>query len=850
MTAATLRNPMRVVSVRNLAAHKVRLILTVVSVLLGTAFVAGSFVFTDTLNRSFTKIFNSADRGIDSRVEARKSYDPGVPLSLVDQVRALPGVRAVQPVATASIVLIGKDGKRVSTGGAPSEGKIWTSAVDSVTTPPTFVTGTAPVAAGQVVINNGAAKKARLATGDHAKVVLPNAGVVDVTISGVYRTETETGGYVGVLFSRPQALQLLTDGSHLSALDVAAGNGVSEQTLTARIAQILPADLKAQTGDQVRKDDQQGIQTALSFVNYILLAFGFIALVVGTFIIYNTFSMIVAQRLRELALLRAVGADRKQIRRSVVLEAGIIGAIGSVAGLAGGVGLAFGLHALLDALNLGLPSGGLVISPRTVLVALLAGTGVTLLSAYAPARRAAKIPPVAAMREEFASASAGSLRRRTLIGSVVGGLGVLATVAGAASNKGGTAAGLIGLGLLAVGAGAMLLSPLLAGWVITPLGKLLGRPFGAVGELARTNAVRNPRRTAATSFALTLGLLLVSGVAVIGASMKSSINSLFDNNVSASYSLSSQADLGVPIRAAAAAGRVAGVGSMTELHDLAVQLDGGGGQSGTAVDGPLAPVLKVDVKRGAAAPGPGTMIVSDSTAKKSGWGVGSTHMLSTHNGRTITETVSGVYKDNQLLGPWMVTGEVYRALVPTNQWSDIVALIKAAPGTDEAALRAGLERVTDPYYVINVQNRSEFKGQLASQVNGLLGLVYGMLGLAIVIAVLGIINTLALSVVERRREIGMLRAVGMQRKQVRRTIYVESLLIATFGALLGLVLGVTYGSLFAATLLRSQGLDRLSIPWTQAVAFLVAAAVVGVLAALWPGVRAARTRPLEAIATS
>jgi putative ABC transport system permease protein len=811
--------------------------------------VAGSFVFTDTLHGSFTKIFDSADKGIDTRVEARKSYQPGVPVSLVDRVQALPGVRAVQPVANAPIVLVGKDGKKVKTGGAPSQGGIWTPPEQSVRPAHAFVSGAAPTRPGQVAINNGAATKGKLTTGDHAKVVLANSAVVDVTISGVYRTDTETGGYVGVLFSEPQALQLLTDGSHLSALDVAAKPGVSERALTDQIAQLLPADLQAKTGDQVRKDDQRGIQTALSFVNYILLAFGFIALIVGTFIIYNTFSMIVAQRLRELALLRAVGADRKQVRRSVVLEAGVIGAVGSAAGLAGGIGLAYGLHALLDALDLGLPSGGLVLSARTVIVALVAGTGVTLLSAYAPARRAAKVPPVAAMREEFASTSAGTLHRRTLIGAIVAGLGVLATVAGAASSKGGSAAGLIGLGLLAVVAGAMLLSPVLAGWVITPLGRVVGRPFGPVGRLARTNAVRNPRRTAATSFALTLGLLLVSGVAVIGASMKTSINSLFDTNVSADYILATQAELGLPEHATAAAAKAPGVASITALHNLPVQLDGHGAQDGTAVDGPLAPVLKVDTTKGSAAPTARTMIVSEKTAKKAGWGIGSRHTLSTHNGTPITETVAGIYKDNQLLGPWMVTGDVYRALVPSNEWSDMVALVKAAPGADSAALRAGLENATDPYYVVDVQNRTEFKGQLAAQVNGLLGLLYGLLGLAIVIAILGIINTLALSVVERRREIGMLRAVGMQRKQVRRTIYLESLLIAVFGAVLGLVLGLSYGSLFTRTL-RSQGLDKLSVPWGQAVAFLVVAGVVGVLAALWPGIRAARTRPLEAITTS
>jgi putative ABC transport system permease protein len=267
------------------------------------------------------------------------------------------------------------------------------------------------------------------------------------------------------------------------------------------------------------------------------------------------------------------------------------------------------------------------------------------------------------------------------------------------------------------------------------------------------------------------------------------------------------------------------------------------------IDGPIGAVVDLKMKHGAESAAGHNMLVSVDTAKKNGWTVGSRHTFSVPGGKPITETVSGIYAENTLIGPWMVSGDTYRALTPRNEWADIVTLIRAAPGANLESLRAGLEQATNNYYVVTVQNREEFKGSVASEIDGLLGLLYGLLGLAIVIAILGIINTLALSVVERRREIGMLRAVGMQRKQVRRTIYVESLLIAVFGAALGLVLGITYGSLFTRTL-RSQGLDTLSVPWGEALAFLVLAAVVGVLAALWPGARAARTRPLEAIATA
>jgi putative ABC transport system permease protein len=837
---------MRRVSLRNLAAHKVRLLLTTVSVLLGTAFVAGSFVFTDTLKHSFDDIFTVADRGIDTQVVARHSYQPGVPVDLVAQIKALPGVRVVQPVVNRPVILVGPDGTKVKPGGAPSQGGIWTPDDQSVRPADGFVSGGAPTGPGQVAVNEGAAKKGHLRTGDMVKVVLPNTQVVQARLVGIYSIDVETGGFVGVRFSESEALRLLTDGTHLSALDIAARPGTSERELTAAVATLLPPDLQAKTGTQVRSDDQKNIQTALGFVSYILLGFGFVALIVGTFIIYNTFSMLVAQRLRELALLRAVGASRGQVRRSVLVEAGVIGAIGSVGGLAGGVGLAYGLHALLDVFNVGLPSGSLVLSPRTVAVSLVAGIGVTMLSANAPARRAATTPPVAAMREEFTSPAASSLRRRTITGAAVTAAGGVATVSGA-TGSGGSGAGLLGLGLVGVGAGAMLLSPVLARWVIAPLGRIVGRPFGTVGRLARTNAVRNPRRTAATSFALTMGLLLVSGVAVLGASMKASINSLFDNNVTADYMMTTSVDVNVPLPAVVAAQHVHGVASITQLHDLPVQVDGGGATNGTAVDGPLAPVFRIDVRHGAAEPAAGTMVISAKKAQQAGWALGTTHTLSTHNGRNVSLKVAGSYADNQLLGPWLVTGDVYRTLVPSNEWSDMVALVKVAPGASGPAVRADIEKVTAPYYIVDVQNRDEFKGSIAAQVNGLLGLLYGLLGLAIVIAVLGIVNTLALSVIERRREIGMLRAVGMQRAQVRRTIYLESLLIAVFGAVLGLALGLGYGSLFTHAL-RDQGLGVLSVPWVQAVAFLLVAGIVGVLAALWPGVRAARTRPLDAIA--
>src|SRR4051794_1400546 len=842
-----MANAMTKVGLRNLRAHKVRLALTVISVLLGTAFVAGSFVFTDTLKKSFDTIFASSDKGLDVRVTDKGDFSTGVPVSMVPALEKVPGVRAVQPQIGADLVLVDDTGTKVDTGGAPSEGRAWI-ANDRIREVPKVLQGRAPLHPGEVVVNNGAAKKYHLDLGERVRVVVSNAAVTDATIVGVYRVSFDTGGYLGALFSRDQAMSLFTDGRHYTAVDMAAARGVSEQILAARVQKILPSGLEAKTGKQVRADNSADVSETLSFITYILLGFGIVALLVGTFIIYNTFSMIVAQRQRELALLRAIGADRRQVRRSVVFEAFLIGVVGSALGLAGGIGLAFGLHALLDALDLGLPSGGLVLSTRTVVISVLLGTVVTVLAASTPARRAGRIAPVAAMREESVAPAAAGLRRRSAIGVVLGVAGIAATVAGATADKASTGASLTGLGLVGTCAAAMLLSPVFARWVIVPLGRVVGRPFGTVGTLARTNAVRNPRRTAATAFALTLGLVLVTGIAVLGASMKASLNKLFDDNVTANYVMTTDAAVSVPIAAAERARQVPGVQSVTELHTIVSQVDGKE-RFGTVVDGSVRAVMRIEMKEGSIATTGDRMIVSEKIADERNWTVGTKHVLQVPGRAPITVTVGGIYANDDLFGPWAVGGDVYRSLTPRNEWSDDVALVRTAPGADLAAVRSGLEKATNDLYVVDVRDKDQFKGMLASQVNGLLGLLYGLLALAIVIAILGIVNTQALSVIERRREIGMLRAVGMQRKQVRRTIYLESLLIAVFGAVLGVTLGLTYGSLFTRTL-KDAGLDVVSVPWGQAALFLVLAGVVGVLAALWPGFRAARTPPLEAIATA
>ncbi|MEU0499971.1 FtsX-like permease family protein [Nocardia sp. NPDC005998] len=836
--------PMRKVVLRNLAAHKVRLALTLLSVVLGTAFIAGSFVFTDTLQRTFDGIFANQAKGVDVRVSPQKQQAQGIPLSVVDDIAKMDGVRAVAPSVNGPLVLLYPDGKKaVQTGGAPTFGQSYIPPDKAVAEPDKFVQGVPPAHEGEIALNTGGADRAGLHVGDKTKVLIPShGGPIDVTLTGIYEVSSDTGGLIGVLFDDAQARKLFTDGSHVAFVDIAA-TGMPGDELRDKIANVLP-DYKVQNGDQVRADLKKEVSNALNFINYFLLAFGAIALIVGTFIIYNTFSMIVAQRLRELALLRAVGASRQQVGTSVVAEAFVIGLIGSAIGLACGIGLAFGLSALLNAFDLGLPTGSLTVLPRTVVVGLLVGLLVTVVSAYAPARRAAKIPPVEAMREEFASAGE-SLRVRTGIGILLAIAGAVLVVLGA-QKTGGHAALTVGIGALGLIFAVLLAAPALSRPVVGVLGTLL-RPFGPIGRMSRNNAARNPRRTAATAFALTLGLMLVTAIGMLGASAKASVGVLVDKGVKADYVLSGPQMIGVPLGAGDAVRKsVPGVAEVVGLRGATFKI-GDDQIGGTEFDGAPDSVLNYDMIKGTSTLGDHDVMVSQDEADKHGWKVGDQVTVTSLGFKKISVKVVGVYKKTPLLGQMVVSPVMYDEVMPVNFRTNLLMFVKAKPGTDLPQMRTDLENATEQFVVVQVLDREEFKGAQGKQINMLLAILYGLLALAVVIAILGIVNTLALSVVERRREIGMLRAVGMQRAQVRRTIYLESMLIAVFGAIVGMLLGLGLGVGFLRTL-RDLGLDEIAIPWNQLVLVLISSAVVGVLAALWPGIRAARTPPLAAIA--
>ncbi|WP_240498177.1 FtsX-like permease family protein [Williamsia sp. 1135] len=841
-------NTMRKVSLRNLAAHKLRLVLTVLSVVLGTAFVAGSMIFTSTVSTAFDGIFNNVALGVDTQVTPKESNSSGVPDSVLDQLednKSELGIAKIMPSYSGPATIAKADGKALQTGGAPSVGSAFQPPDQRLSdTESRLIAGRAPAAPNEVALNDSAADEADLKLGSTTKVAITRGmgAPIEVTIVGLLNVPGDTSGFTNVQFLESTAKDLFTDGSHSQAIDLQAVPGVSPEELKSRAGALIGDGYELRTGDQVRQDEKDNINQFLDVFNYILLAFAAIGLIVGTFIIYNTFSMIVAQRVRELALLRAIGASRKQVTRSVLLEAFVVGLIGALIGLAAGIGIAALLRALTS--STGLPTASLQIGAPAVIACLVVGIGVTMISAYAPARRASKVSPVEAMRESATDGQA-SLKVRTIIGIVLAVIAVALLAIGAAGEGPGAAA-TVGGGALVMIFAVVFAAPALSRPFVSGIGSVLARPFGKIGQLARTNAVRNPRRTAATAFALTLGLMLVAVIGTLGSSFKGTIDEAIDTGLTANLIISGSQGSGFSPSVSESVDGIEGVESVVSFGAVQAQVDGDS-VWGYSPIGDMETVTPYDMVEGPPTVEPDGMVVGERTSKEKGWNIGDTVEMTNFDGTVVPVTVTGIFKDNPLVDPWAIGSDAYQKLIPEPLRTDVFAAIKTVPGANIDQISDRVEDATADYLTVKVQTPAEFKGEQSSQIDQMLSVLYAMLGLALVIAVLGIVNTLALSVIERKREIGMLRAIGMARAQVRRTIYIESLLIAIFGAVLGVVLGVAFGWALVRTL-RYWGLGDPVFPWGLIVITLVGAAIVGVLAALWPASRAAKTKPLEAIA--
>ena len=835
-------------TLRSLAAHKLRLLLSGLAVVLGVAFVAGTLVFTDTLQKTFDDLFTQTTNDVVVQPLQNDLIEGSVTTAAVPTVSAslLPTVRAVEGVAKAfgsvfadGVQVVGSDGKALSTGGAPSFGSNWTSDADLI--PFKLVEGRGPATSDEVAIDSQTAEKAGLTLGDTVDLVTPGPRIKPKLV-GIFRFGT-TGNLAGasiVAFDTPTAQKLLLGANVFTSVEAKAAEGVTQDTLAGRVRAAVGPTVSVKTGAQSADEASAQISDALTFVNVFLLVFAFVALFVGTFLILNTFSMLVAQRTRELAMLRAVGATRGQVTRSVLGEATIVGIIGGLFGLLLGVLLAIGLRLIFK--QIGLDAGGsLVVKPRTAVIAMVLGVVVTILSAYLPARRASRVSPVAGMRDEGAVPASRSMRLRLYVGVPLLLIGAAALVAGG-RGSGGSAASLVGLGALFTLVAVIVLAAPVAG----PIVRFIGAPFrrSATGRIAVSNAARNPRRTAATAAALMIGLALVSAFGVLGASAKASTDAVIDDVIKADFLISGSNFRPFTPEVAKAVKAVPGVGVVSQFRVAPAKIDG----SVTGVSGvdpaTIEQVLNGVTRGSTAALNNGGLLVDDLQAADKRYAIGDPVEVTFTSG-TVTLPVVGIYTQSAGLSGYVTSLQTLAesGLPPLDQQ----IYIKTA-NSGGTSIRPALDKALLPFPTVTLQDQTEFKEQIRGQVNQLLYVIYALLALAVLIAVLGIINTLVLSVIERTREIGLVRAVGASRRQLRSMIRIESVVIAVFGALLGIVLGVVFGVALQRAI-TDQGINILSVPWVQLLVFLVVAAGVGVLAAVLPARRAARLDVLQAVTT-
>ncbi len=842
------------VTLRGLQGHVVRLLLTAVAVMLGVSFVTGTFVLRDSIDNTLGSLVGQASKGLDVSVRSvgtgevspvsvngTSTVRPGVPLALVETIAAVPGVARVVPNLQGTAILAGSDGIAVRTGGAPSLGFAFTEDDPSFT----LVSGRGPTGPGEIAVETDTLERAHLQVGDSTQAVIGDQAR-EVTITGEVRFGALFGA-TAVLVDSATARRVFAPDGMVDALVVTAEPGVSHVELRAAVATALPANLEAVTGATAQSEVETSMQQGLQFFTTFLLAFAGVALFVGSFIIVNTFSMLVGQRARELALLRAIGATRAQVIRSVLGEAVLIGLVGSALGIAFGLLIAAGAKAAIGSfLNTNLGSG-LPVHATTVVLSVLVGVVVTVVAAVLPARRASRVAPVAAMRGDVGTL-AGGVGKRGLIGLALLVSGAL--VLGTAVTRNEVSWLMAGLGAVAAVLGMLIGAPL----ATRPVVRLIAWPFvalfGTVGRLARENALRVPRRTATTASALMIGLALISGTAVLAESVKASVSSAVTDELTSDFVLNGGNTAPVPAPVADAARELPAVRSVAAVSFVNVQI-------GT-LDTNVAVVTAADLADNFAIPmahgqlsalGRHTVVVSETLADDRGWHVGDT--VSGTVGSLTGEplVVGGIYRDIQAFGSMLVDHSLYAAATPTSQQVDAQLFVRAVPGADLPALRAELTHIVQPYLIVSVQDGAEFADAAGASIDMLINLLYVLLLFSVIVAILGIINTLALSVFERTREIGLLRAIGLRRQQLSSMITIEAVTTAVFGAVLGIVLGLGLGIALQHGL-TSQGLSTLAIPWTLILGMLVASGVVGVLAAGLPAVRATRLNILAAIVGS
>ncbi|MEU3510848.1 FtsX-like permease family protein [Streptomyces longwoodensis] len=852
-------------SMRNFFAHKGRMALSAVAVLLSVAFVCGTLVFTDTMNTTFDKLF--AATSSDVTVSAKDASDTGettsdtgkppvIPAAALGTVRSAQGVKAAEgTVFSTSVTVVDADKDSLSpSSGAPTIVGSW-NANDARTMK--ITSGAAPHGSSQVMVDEDTADKHHLRLGDEIAVISA-LGTHTAKISGIAAFQVTNPGAAIFYLDTPTAQRTLVGATDVfTNINVTAATGVSDAHLKKNVTAALGGHYKVQTAKETADANQASVGDFLDVMKYAMLGFAGIAFLVGIFLIINTFSMLVAQRTREIGLMRAIGSSRKQVNRSVLVEALLLGVVGSLLGVGAGVGIAVGLMKLMGQMGMHLSTDDLTVAWTTPVLGLVLGVVVTVLAAYLPARRAGKVSPMAALRDAHAPADARAGLIRAVIGLVLTGAGGYALSVAANADKASDGSLWLGLGVVASLIGFVVIGPLLAGGVVRVLGAVLLRVFGPVGRMAERNALRNPRRTGATGAALMIGLALVACLSVVGSSMVASATDQLDKTVGTDFIVQSDSGQVITPQAVQAIKNTRGLERVTEYKTLDANLttpDGKASKDETinAADPTYAKDLRTKTVAGdlADAYRPDSMSVFEGFAKDHGVKLGSTVSVAFQDGRTAKLTVRAITSDDVVIDKGAMYASIATAAryVPADRMPlDQLVFATAKEGQQDAAYTS-LKSALHDYPQYTVRDQTDYKQALKDQIGQLLNLIYGLLALAIIVAILGVVNTLALSVVERTREIGLMRAIGLSRRQLRRMIRLESVVIALFGALLGLGLGMGWGAT-AQQLLALQGLKVLDIPWPTIIGVFIGSAFVGLFAALVPAFRAGRMNVLNAIAT-
>lgn len=837
-------------ALRNVLAHKARLLMTVLAVMLGVAFVSGTLVFADTLSNAFrnqsAKSYDNVAVAITSHADPDNAKEePGISRKTLDKISAVDGVDAAYGRVEGFAGVADPDGRLIGVGWS-NKGSNFAPGKDGKDSAYTFTDGSGPVKDDQIALDKESAVKGEYQVGDRVRVAT-NGPVKEYTLSGVFTTEdgaVNAGGSL-VLFDTAVAQKQYLKPGYFESVTVTAATGASDAKVLDAVKPLLPDTAEARTGQALADEQAEQIEQGLGNLKQVLLGFAGIALFVGIFLISNTFTMLVAQRTKEIALMRAVGASRKQITRSVLAEAAVVGLVASVIGFVLGIGLAVGLRSGMAAFEMKIPDGPLILSATPVIAAISVGVLITMFAAWLPGRRAAKIPPVAAMNSVHAVATTKSLVVRNSIGTAITALGAAAIVLGA-STGGDDGRMYIGAGAFFALVGVIILIPLLSRPVIALVRPLLVGPFGVAGKLAGQNAVRNPRRTGATASALAIGLTLVTGLSVLGITVGTALDKMTTDNIKADYMVSMANGGDLDQSALTALEKAKGVSAVSPQQSTYFELGDEDFVSASAVTpGDIEQVLNVDVVSGdIGSLAEGQIAVAEKTAKNKGWKPGDSIPVTFNDEKKGTLEVGAVFKDSEFLSPVLVDTKVVN---PHEAQPSIQQIFVKVDGGQSSANEKVLIDALGDNPAMTIMDRQDIRNEFGGAINTLLNIMYGLLAMALIIAVLGVVNTLAMSVFERQQEIGMLRAIGLDRRRVKRMVRLEAVVISVFGAVVGIGLGSFLGWAIGETFADQIPGYALVLPWDRIGIFLVLAGLVGVLAALWPARNAARLNMLNAI---